>query len=288
MVKKAIDNWVEGSGLQEEEARKKLFSRENKVGKSGVWNSIAAWVPGRPADSVYRHALRLYAGNKRGRWKKGEEQELRELVEKYGPDWKSISKELNRGRMQCRDKWRILRKDVFKRRVGKWGKDEDKLLVKALKYEVKDRSKLGNQQSNLPWTAVSEHVPSRTRDQCRTRWYNTLQYAWVNKQIRKKKKKNPNLTIDPMWTSNWIPKDDELLLKAILDSGAEEADEIEFGRLLKTQGFHRCKMRWRQLYRRIPDSKKEEEFEDNVQWMLDNLVELQTDDEEESSSDDSD
>jgi len=261
---------VTSTGMVREEAIKKLFSRDrsNKGDSRGAWRQIASNVPSRTVQSVYQHAYRRFEPSKTGRWTAKEDRLLEELVGRHQENWSLISKELGRRRMQCRDRWRLICEDF---RTGHWKPYEDRRLVKAVRIEVGDDEVLGNKQRDLPWKRiypnyvkrVKEGSKRRSRQQCRKRWYNTLQYVWretLEKTERLKKLVKKKTT--------WTDEEDKTLLKAIIDSGIEEEGDIEFGRLLESKGWHLSNARWQTLRGNVAsDIATKKDFQDLVSYM---------------------
>jgi len=279
LVDEGIEEWIQLSGVSREEALEQLFSREKQV--KNAWSIIAAKVPGRNYRSVYNHAMRRYEPVKRGKWSEEETKQLVDLVEELGRDWARISKELNKGRMMCRDKYRQIRKNGKKK--GNWTAAEDKQVVKAMRAVVPDEE-LGKKQRNIPWREITKMIPLRTRDDIMQRWYSVLQYHW--RKLRKPTEEDDAKLyyhypsdVDCKWTK----KTDETILSAIQDSGVEEECDIEYSKLSPSLGYRRSKMRWQMLRRRVPPdvASKCEDFEDLVDWMVKNLDKLRSSDDKE-------
>ncbi|XP_060245689.1 snRNA-activating protein complex subunit 4 isoform X2 [Meriones unguiculatus] len=107
-------------GLWTPEEDAKLLQAVAKYGAQD-WFKIREEVPGRSdAQCRDRYIRRLHFSLKKGRWNAKEEQQLIQLIEKYGVGhWARIASELpHRSGSQCLSKWKILarKKQHFQRR----------------------------------------------------------------------------------------------------------------------------------------------------------------------------
>ncbi|XP_036039757.1 snRNA-activating protein complex subunit 4 isoform X2 [Onychomys torridus] len=110
-----------GSWAPEEDA--KLLQAVAKYGAQD-WFKIREEVPGRSdAQCRDRYIRRLHFSLKKGRWNAKEEQQLIQLIEKYGVGhWARIASELpHRSGSQCLSKWKILarKKQRLQKRRGR-------------------------------------------------------------------------------------------------------------------------------------------------------------------------
>ena len=97
-------------------------------------------------------------GTPKNRWTQEEDQQLRELVGKYGPErWAFIAIGIeNRSGKQCRERWTKYLDPKFNR--GPYTKDEDHLLIEKYK-------KYGSQ-----WSKMTEFFDKRNDVSLKNRW----------------------------------------------------------------------------------------------------------------------
>ena len=185
------------------------------------WTLIAAFVAGRTAEQCsyrwyYQHAY-VYA--KRGPWESYEDGLLTAAVDQYGPkDWIAVAKYdgLNRSPAQCCGRWcnHLVYADAKR---GEWESYEDELLKKAL-----------DQYGEGKWKKIADSTPLLNRSplQCSNRWHNHLAY--------------PDVERGP-----WKPAEDELLKKAVNQSGGEwDWKKIADSTPLLNRSPLQCSNRW--------------------------------------------
>ena len=87
-----------------------------------------------------------------------EDEQLRQLVEKYGENaWLSISNEMNgRSSRQCRERW--LNYLSPRLNNGEWTEEEDSILLEKQK------------ELGTSWTRISKFLPGRTDQMCKNRF----------------------------------------------------------------------------------------------------------------------
>lgn len=139
-------------------------------------------------DSSNKHAKKKPIYCQHIKWTKEEDDNLRQLVKKYGENnWMEISKNMgNRKIRQCRERWQNYLNPNLK--IGNWTNEEDELILKK-RYELGPK-----------WKVIEKFFENRTDAMIKTR-YNALirdKERKIKKQIldsfiktsRKKKKYN--------------------------------------------------------------------------------------------------
>ncbi|XP_077298214.1 myb-related protein A-like isoform X2 [Arctopsyche grandis] len=113
----------------------------------------------------------------KGRWSKGEDHQLKHLVETFGQNWDTIASHFSdRSDVQCQQRWtKVVNPDLIK---GPWTKEEDDKVVELV-----------NKYGPKKWTVIARHLNGRIGKQCRERWHNHLnpginKGAWTDKEDR--------------------------------------------------------------------------------------------------------
>ncbi|GBG30982.1 Myb protein, partial [Hondaea fermentalgiana] len=120
-------------------------------------------------------------------WLLDDDSQLKQLVEKFGKEWASISERISkRTENECKDRWDQLTKAPFKK--GTWTSEEDARLRRLIE-NVEKRN----------WGEVASLIPGRSAKQCRERWCYNL---------------DPTINKTP-----WKPEEDSVLMKSQLELG---------------------------------------------------------------------
>jgi outer membrane protein assembly factor BamE (lipoprotein component of BamABCDE complex) len=138
------------------------------------WAAISKMVPGRTKRQCWNrwdntlHHKSDETLKRTGAWTTSEDVNLKDAVEKHnGADWAAISKMVpGRTKQQCWNRWDNTlhhKSDETIKRTGAWTTSEDVKLKDAVE-----------KHNGTDWTAISELVPGRTKQQCYKRWYNVL------------------------------------------------------------------------------------------------------------------
>jgi hypothetical protein len=126
-------------------------------------------------------------------WTAQQDQYLKDLVERYGEDWETVTALFNE-RYLPRSESLI---------QSRWQKQLDPSLVKGLFSQDEDDKILAYVEQNGPtsWHDVAKLLPGRNAKQCRERWFNHL---------------DPNIDKGP-----WTPADDMTILEWVLRIGTK-------------------------------------------------------------------
>mmetsp|Transcript_23229 Transcript_23229/g.40994 ORF Transcript_23229/g.40994 Transcript_23229/m.40994 type:complete len:828 (+) Transcript_23229:960-3443(+) len=126
-------------------------------------------------------------------WHLEEDSKLKQLVDKFGKEWKPIAERMDvpehttrRSENDCKDRWEQLTKAPYKK--GTWTSEEDARLRRLIE-NVEKRN----------WGEVASLIPGRSAKQCRERWCYNL---------------DPTINKTP-----WKPEEDSILMKSQLDLG---------------------------------------------------------------------
>lgn len=162
--KNAIDIFVKKyqiiESISSAEFLDRIWSNERKRDK--FWDNLQKVLPYRTRPSLYKHVRRTYhVFKKRGVWSFEEDNQLRELQQKYDGKWKAIGEQMKRMPEDCRDRWRNYLKCGQDRNTNKWSVEEERILEDIV----------GSMEGVVNWTKVSELMNGkRSRIQCRYKW----------------------------------------------------------------------------------------------------------------------
>ncbi|KAI7900561.1 Homeodomain-like protein [Cokeromyces recurvatus] len=185
------------------------------------WALIASHVPNRtPMQCSTRWLGALNPNIHKGRWTENEDAVLRYSVLEYANrtdaegrtqpiPWNKIAERIsNRTGIQCQARWTEAL-DPYVRK-GKWGADEDSLLV------------LGVKEFGRCWIRIAETIPGRTQRQCRTRWMQ-LKY----KEDRQHQKYEIDEKINTTKESSVSPTTEDTSSQQSYNTSDEEEEEVD-------------------------------------------------------------
>lgn len=127
------------------------------------------------------HMQRHYRTQPKGVFTTEEDFKIMDLIEEFGHDFKRIGAQMGRFSEDVRDRYRNVLKHEAKQ-SGPFTEAEDRLLMAATRD-------LSTEDSATTWEMVAKTVGTRSRIQCRDRYYRLLntgyvQVASVNEQVR--------------------------------------------------------------------------------------------------------
>jgi len=149
-------NIVRGCWTKEED--RTLGAAVQRYGPKN-WQQVANCLKGRTGQQcLHRWTKTVNPAIKSGRWELEEDKILVLSVKAYAPKkWVSLQAHIpGRTDVQCRERWvNILDPQLNK---GNWTKDEDTMLLEAVKAH------------GHKWSVISQLLPQRTDNQCWRRW----------------------------------------------------------------------------------------------------------------------
>ncbi|RUS23749.1 hypothetical protein BC938DRAFT_474678 [Jimgerdemannia flammicorona] len=138
----------------------------------------------RPLRSIFHHVKQIYhPDNYGGKWTEEEDGQLKSLVMQYGHQWKRIGEILGRIGTACKDRWRdsVGHRDI--KTQGKWTLEEEDKLINIVMDLTTSQGRSAD--SDVTWNVVSERMGTRTRDQCRSKWFVALFMSiWFSQSLR--------------------------------------------------------------------------------------------------------
>jgi hypothetical protein len=169
-----LDRWTPEEDTKLTSAVKTTGKKKYGGDYRADWGAISKMVPGRTKHQCYNrwhntlHCRSIGTTARVGKWTTEEDVKLKDAVEKHnGTYWAAISELVpGRTKQQCWNRWHDalhIRSHGTTTRADKWTAAEDRTLKDAV---VKHH---GND-----WAAVSELVPGRTKEQCKSRWHDSL------------------------------------------------------------------------------------------------------------------
>ncbi|KAM0063350.1 putative transcription factor MYB-HB-like family [Helianthus debilis subsp. tardiflorus] len=239
IIKQAVLDYVTTKGLGEEGLKMVLNCRSHK-GMKNCWQEIGLCIPYRPHTAVYYRAHNLFERAETRSWTSEEIESLKEFHEKYGNDWKKIAEELGKHRFHVKDTWRRIKLANLK--GGRWSQEEYQNLYDLVNLDLqmkisgeeKKKSKHGMLRDNIPWTAISEKLSTRSDATCCEKWYNQLTSSLVAEK-------------------KWSDADDYRMIGALYELDAGCVDDVDWDNVLEHRDGDVCLKRWNQMVKHIGD-----------------------------------
>lgn len=232
IVKEAVLNYIEVHNLGDE-GLKMVLNCKSHAGMKKCWQEIATCIPYRPSSAVYYRAHILFERAETRSWTPEEIEHLRELHEKDGNKWKKMAEELGKHRFHVKDTWRRIK--LKDRKSGRWNQEEYQSLYDLVNLDLQmkissevKQSKHGMLRDNIPWTAISEKLSTRSDATCCVKWYNQLTSSLVAEK-------------------KWSDADDYRLIGALYELDAACAEDVDWDKLLEHRSGDVCQKRWNQM-----------------------------------------
>ena len=185
-----------------------------------------------------------------GAWDDKEIEVLKELVKERGRQWAHIGRVLNRYPGSCRDKYRLVGKKYGK---GAFTAEEDAELLRLVR-ESGDGA--GLPRENIMWTAISDRLKTRSHSACRNRYFSAVYKQGLLEDLGSKRK-----------VDEWQKEKDFELVNAIITSGGNSENELNFRYLVDGYPAEMARRRLATLRRRVRD-----ESADTLQKQMSFLV----------------
>ncbi|KAF7728134.1 RNA polymerase I enhancer binding protein [Apophysomyces ossiformis] len=248
--------WNQNELLRLEKRIKKLARRENmsletfretilaeKPGKHiEFWWKVAKVFPDRALYPIIRHAMKAYShSNYLGRWSEEEDQQLLNLVELHGSNFKEIAKHIDRHPAACEARHRVLKRKTSK--VGKrWTKEEvDKLIATVEEYQAQHGPDI-----SYDYVSIKGFDSERSSMQCRRKW-EAIATVYKKDSTFGKSKQKVDL------------KTQLQLLERIQKGGWENECEIRFSKLQDDEFYlpgSKCRSQYYMLRNTVPSFEK--------------------------------
>nr|XP_043612536.1 RNA polymerase I termination factor-like [Erigeron canadensis]XP_043612541.1 RNA polymerase I termination factor-like [Erigeron canadensis]XP_043612545.1 RNA polymerase I termination factor-like [Erigeron canadensis] len=234
IIKEAVHNFIAANNLGDNGIEMVLDS--NKHGLKKCWQDIATCIPYRPYRAVYCRGRNLLASSKTRGWTPEEIEQLMELHKKYGKDWKKIGLELGRHRIHVKDAWR--RHKFENKKTGAWSQEEYQNLFDLVNLDLQmkingeKKSKHGMLRDNIPWSAISDKLLTRSNPICCRKWYDQLQSSLVVEE-------------------KWSETDDYKMIGALYELDAACVEDVDWDNLLEHRPGDICRKRWEQMVKHI-------------------------------------
>ncbi|RUP52442.1 hypothetical protein BC936DRAFT_138356 [Jimgerdemannia flammicorona] len=182
-LRSAIDDYLKENSLNRANLEIMLF-KDSAKRHPIFWRQIAAPFKDRSLRSIFHHVKQIYhPDNYGGKWTEEEDGQLKSLVMQYGHQWKRIGEILGRIGTACKDRWRdsVGHRDI--KTQGKWTLEEEDKLINIVMDLTTSQGRSAD--SDVTWNVVSERMGTRTRDQCRSKWFVALFMSiWFSQSLR--------------------------------------------------------------------------------------------------------
>lgn len=239
IIKQAVLDYITAKGLGEDGLKIVLNCKSHR-GMKKCWQEIGICLPNRPHLAVYYRAHILFERSENRSWSPEEIELLKEFHEKHGNDWKKLAEELGKHRFHVKDTWRRIKLENLKK--GRWSQEEYQNLYDLVNLDLqmkvsgeeKRKSKHGMLRDNIPWTAISEKLSTRSDATCCDKWYNQLTSSLVAEK-------------------KWSDADDYRMIGALYEIDAACVDDVDWDNLLEHRPGEICLKRWNQMVKHIGD-----------------------------------
>jgi Myb-like DNA-binding domain len=286
-IKTAVESYRDQNDLTQVEIND-LIHKDAKTTGLELWKYIYGEVPDIPRQKVLNTCRRTFHNfAARGAWTEEQDQEFREVYERYPGKWSRIGEALNRFPEDCRDRWRnyLVCGDNMKKDV--WNKEEEERLkevveecielVREMKRVSTDpRTALASAESLVDWNVVSQKMDhTRSRLQCIQKWKkikDLMAVAVEDPIIAKPISETWRLDEAEGAARKMKPKEKLLLLYAIRDSGAGREGKIPWRRVQAEVPGKPRKMAMRVAFRQM-----RQHIEGNEDMALQDIVDLLVD-----------
>jgi Myb-like DNA-binding domain len=263
---------------------------------ASLWDEMCEALPDRPRQAIVKVCRRKFHNfGVRGKWTKEEDQELKEVYQRFPKRWKQIGQILNRHHEDVRDRWRnyLVCGDNMKRES--WTEEEENNLravvgeqIQAIR-ELKAAKIAENPDIThdprpdielIDWQLVSEKFGrTRSRLQCLEKW-NRLTKLEDSEGDSKELELGPTSwrVKNAIRDVKHMRREDYLeLLIALRNSHAGREGKVNWGKLgdLDLRVKWTCmarKVAWKKLRASVPGN-EQMKFQDIVTLLLNNLPE---------------
>ncbi|KAI3809927.1 hypothetical protein L1987_19530 [Smallanthus sonchifolius] len=190
--------------------------------------------------AVYYRAHILFEWGEARSWTPEEIELLKKFHEEHGNNWKKLAEELGKHRFHVKDTWRRVKLENLK--AGKWSQEEYQNLYDLVNLDLQIKingeenrnSKHGMLRDNIPWTAISEKLTTRSDAICWMKWYNQLTSSLVAEK-------------------KWCDADDYRMIGALYEMDAACVEDVDWDNVLEHRPGDICLKRWNQMVKHIGD-----------------------------------
>ncbi|KAI5677153.1 hypothetical protein M9H77_08103 [Catharanthus roseus] len=231
IVKQAVYNYIEANCLGDEGLNMVLNCRKHRKLKN-CWKEIGAAIPYRPYAAVYSRAHILFQRSENRKWTEEEKEMVLEHYKKYGPKYKDIADEIGKHRWHVKDAVRRLK--VANKKTGRWSQEEYQTLFELVNADLKMKfleeknTKHGMLRDNIPWSAISDKLTTRSDATCCLKWYGQLTSPMVSE-------------------GKWSDADDYRLINELYQLDASCIEDVDWDNLLDHRSGDVCRTRWNQM-----------------------------------------
>ncbi|XP_071698929.1 uncharacterized protein, partial [Rutidosis leptorrhynchoides] len=240
IVKQAVLDYVTAHDLGDD-GLKIVLNCNSHTGMRKCWQEIGTCIPYRPYTAVYYRAHVLFERSETRSWTPEEIELLKEYHKKHGNDWKKLAEELGKHRFHVKDTWRRIKFENLK--LGKWSQEEYQSLYDLvnmdlqMKVNSEKKSKHGMLRDNIPWTAISEKLSTRSDSTCCVKWYNQLTSSLVAEK-------------------KWSDADDYRMIGVLYELDATCIEDVDWDNVLEHRPGDICRKRWDQMVKHIDHGSK--------------------------------